>query len=333
MDILLDLLATPLLGKSLGMWAAFLGIVAALLAFDLGVLNRKDHEISVKESLWLSTGYITIACLFGVWVWNHLGRASGIDFFTGYVVEQSLSVDNLFVMLLVFRSFAVPAIYQHRVLFWGIIGVIVMRGIMIGVGTALVSRFDWVLLIFGAFLFFSGIKMLFVSGDDDEGAPENGVVRFLRKRFPVTEGLHGHAFFVHTHNNGRGCTLWHVTPLFLALVTIEIADLVFAVDSVPAVFAITVDPYIVYTSNIFAILGLRAMYFSLAALLHRFVYLKYSLSVILVFIGIKVFYVHVFGEVDPLVSLGVTIAVLAAGIGASLLKTQDQEKPGPGAAG
>lgn len=332
MDILLDLLATPLLGKSLGLWVAFLGIVAALLVFDLGVLNRKDHEISVKESLWLSTGYISIACLFGVWVWNHLGRESGIDFFTGYVVEQSLSVDNLFVMLLVFRSFMIPPIYQHRVLFWGIIGVIVMRGVMIGVGTALVSRFDWVLLIFGAFLFFSGIKMLFVSGDDDEGAPENAVVRFLRKRFPVTEGLHGHAFFAHTHNGERGCALWHVTPLFLALVTIEIADLVFAVDSVPAVFAITVDPYIVYTSNIFAILGLRAMYFSLAALLHRFVYLKYSLSVILVFIGIKVFYVHFIGEVEPLMSLGVTVAVLAAGIGASLLKTQDQEKSGPDAA-
>lgn len=325
MDLLLDLLSTPILGKSLGLWAAFLGIVVALLAFDLGVLNRKDHEISVRESLLLSTGYISIACLFGLWVWNHLGRESGIDFFTGYVVEQSLSVDNLFVMLLVFRSFAIPSIYQHRVLFWGIIGVIVMRGVMIGVGTALVSEFDWVLLIFGAFLFFSGLKMLFMKDGDDEGAPENAVVRFLRKRFPVTESLHGHSFFVNLHNDNRGCALWHVTPLFLALVTIEIADLVFAVDSVPAVFAITVDPYIVYTSNIFAILGLRAMYFSLAALLHRFIYLKYSLSVILVFIGAKVFYVHFVADMDPLVSLGVTVAVLAAGIGASLLKTREPE--------
>lgn len=328
METILALLAMPVLGKSLGLWVAFLSFVVVLLVFDLGVLNRKDHEISVKESLWLSSGYVSIACLFGVWVWNHMGRESGIDFFTGYVVEQSLSIDNLFVMLLVFRAFSIPRIYQHRVLFWGIIGVIVMRGIMIGLGTALVSRFDWILLVFGAFLFFSGIRMLFLSSKDDEAAPENAVVRFLRKRFPVTEGLHGHNFFVHTHNGERGREVWHVTPLFLALVTIEIADLIFAVDSVPAVFAITTDPYIVYTSNIFAILGLRAMYFALAALLHRFIYLKYSLSIVLVFIGAKVFYSHYIAKVDPLVSLGVTVAVIAAGIFASLLKTRGQaEKP------
>lgn len=325
MEAILDLLAMPVMGKSLGLWAAFLSIVIILLVLDLGVLNRKDHEISVRESLWLSAGYMSIAVLFGIWVWSRMGRESGIDFFTGYVVEQSLSIDNLFVMLLVFRSFAIPRLYQHRVLFWGIIGVIVMRGIMIGLGTALVSRFDWILLLFGAFLFFSGIKMLFMSDQDDDAAPENAVVRFLRKRLPVTEGLHGHAFFVRTHNGPRGREVWHVTPLFLALVTIEIADLIFAVDSVPAVFAITVDPYIVYTSNIFAILGLRAMYFALAALLHRFIYLKYALSVVLVFIGAKVFYAHYVAKVDPLVSLGVTVAVLAVGIVASLLKTRGED--------
>lgn len=329
MEMILEYLATPVMGKALGLWVVFLGIVLTLLVFDLGVLNRKDHVIGVRESLWLSLGYFTIACLFGTWVWSQFGAESGIDFFTGYIVEQSLSIDNLFVMLLVFRSFSIPPLYQHRVLFWGIIGVIVMRGIMIGLGTALVSRFDWILLVFGAFLFFSGIRMLFMSDKDDEAAPENAVVRFLRKRFPVTEGLHGHNFFVRTHNGERGREVWHVTPLFLALVTIEIADLIFAVDSVPAVFAITIDPYIVYTSNIFAILGLRAMYFALAALLHRFIYLKYSLSVVLVFIGAKVFYSHYIAKVDPIVSLSVTVAVLAAGIFASLLRTRGEPPPQP----
>lgn len=331
MEFMTDFFAIEIMGKSLGLWGAFLGIVITLLVLDLGVLNRKDHEIGVRESLWLSAGYISIACLFGAWVWHHMGRVSGIDFYTGYLVEQSLSIDNLFVMLLVFKSFSVPALYQHRVLFWGIIGVIVMRGIMIGLGAAIVSRFDWVLLLFGAFLFLSGIKMLFMASKDDEAVEENAVVRFLRKRFHITEDFHGHNFFVHLHHPELGRAVWHATPLFLALVTIEIADLIFAVDSVPAVFAITTDPYIVYTSNIFAILGLRSLYFALAAMLHRFIYLKYALSLILVFIGGKVFYAHYFGHVDPLISLGVTFALLAGSIGLSLLHTRaDAEADGAG---
>lgn len=331
MEYLVDLLATPVMGKSLGLWSAFLGIVATLLVLDLGVLNRKDHTIGVRESLKLSAGYITIACLFGVWVWNHLGRDSGIDFYTGYLVEQSLSIDNLFVMMLVFKSFSVPAQYQHRVLFWGIIGVIVMRGIMIGLGAAIVSRFDWVLLLFGAFLFFSGVKMLFMASKDDEAVEENAVVRFLRKRFPITEDFHGHDFFVHHHHPELGRAVWHATPLFLALVSIEIADLIFAVDSVPAVFAITTDPYIVYTSNIFAILGLRSLYFALAAMLHRFIYLKYALSLILVFIGAKVFYAYYIGHVNPLIALGVTFALLSGSVVLSLLKTRGDTGKGEAA--
>ncbi|MCB9978165.1 MAG: TerC family protein [Rhodospirillales bacterium] len=328
MEYLMDLLATPIMGKSLGLWSAFLGIVATLLVLDLGVLNRKDHTIGVKESLKLSAGYITIACLFGVWVWNHLGRDSGIDFYTGYLVEQSLSIDNLFVMMLIFKSFSVPDQYQHRVLFWGIIGVIVMRAIMIGLGAAIVSRFDWVLLLFGAFLFFSGVKMLFMASDDDKAVEENAVVRFLRKRFHITEDFHGHDFFVHHHHPELGRAVWHATPLFLALVSIEIADLIFAVDSVPAVFAITTDPYIVYTSNIFAILGLRSLYFALAAMLHRFIYLKYALSLILVFIGAKVFYTFYVGHVNPLIALGVTFALLSGSVFLSLLKTREDGKKG-----
>ena len=328
MEILMEWMNTPVMGKSLGLWTVFLGIVTTLLVFDLGILNRKDHEIGVKESLWLSAGYVTIACLFGAWVWNHLGRDSGIDFYTGYLVEQSLSMDNLFVMLLVFKSFSVPPIYQHRVLFWGIIGVIVMRGIMIGLGAAIVSRFDWVLLLFGAFLFFSGIKMLLMASKDDDAVEENRVVRFLRKRFHITEDFHGHDFFTKLHHPELGRAVWHATPLFLALVTIEIADLIFAVDSVPAVFAITTDPYIVYTSNIFAILGLRSLYFALAAMLHRFIYLKYALSLILIFIGAKVFYAHYVGHVDPMVSLGVTFGLLAGSIVLSLLRTQPNAQDG-----
>lgn len=323
----MDLMATPLMGKSLGLWSGFLGIVLTLLVLDLGVLNRKDHVIGVKESLRLSAGYILIACLFGAWVWHHLGRDSGIDFYTGYLVEQSLSIDNLFVMMLIFKSFSVPPQYQHRVLFWGIIGVIVMRAIMIGLGAAIVSRFDWVLLLFGAFLFFSGVKMLFMASEDDKAVEENAVVRFLRKRFPITEDFHGHDFFTHRHHPELGRAVWHATPLFLALVSIEIADLIFAVDSVPAVFAITTDPYIVYTSNIFAILGLRSLYFALAAMLHRFIYLKYALSLILVFIGMKLFYVEIFEKhIDPVITLGVTFGLLSGSVILSLIKTRGDAK-------
>jgi tellurite resistance protein TerC len=244
------------------------------------------------------------------------------QYLTAFVVEKTLAMDNIFVIALIFGFFAIPREYQHRVLFWGILGVIVLRGIMIGLGATIVDQYHWVLYIFAAFLIFTGIKMLFVA-DKEHKMEENGLIRFLKRRMHVTEEIHGHAFFVKKPHPETGRITRYATPLFLALVTIEIADLVFAVDSVPAVFTITTDPYIVYTSNIFAILGLRALYFALAAILHRFAYLKYALSVLLVFIGSKIFVADAMGweKFPPEWSLGITFAILGAGVAYSLWKT------------
>ena len=239
------------------------------------------------------------------------------------MVEKTLALDNVFVIALIFSFFAIPRAYQHRVLFWGILGVIVLRGIMIGVGATLVAQYGWVLYIFAAFLIFTGLKML-VTDDKEMDLTTNPVLRFLRKRFRVTEALHGNAFLVKQPDPATGKVATYMTPLLLALILIEIADLVFAVDSVTAVFAITTDPYIVYTSNIFAILGLRALYFALAAVLHRFHYLKYALAVLLVFIGSKVFVAELMNwEKFPAAwSLGITFAILASGILYSLYRTR-----------
>jgi len=315
MDILLF---TLFLGKPLWLWFGFIAIVIALLAFDLGVLNKTDHEIGVAESLKLSALYITLGVSFGGFVWYQLGAQSAADYMTAFVVEKTLALDNVFVIALIFSYFAIPRIYQHRVLFWGILGVIVLRGIMIGVGAALVAQYSWILYIFAAFLIFTGIKML-VTDDKEMDLSANPVLRFMRKRFRVTDTLHGNSFFVQEPDASGRLRRW-MTPLFLALVVIEIADLVFAVDSIPAVFAITTDPFIVYTSNIFAILGLRALYFALAAVLHRFHYLKYALAILLIFIGSKVFVADIFGwqKFPASWSLGITFAILAAGVGYSL---------------
>jgi tellurite resistance protein TerC len=244
------------------------------------------------------------------------------QYLTAFVVEKTLAMDNIFVIALIFGFFAIPREYQHRVLFWGILGVIVLRGIMIGLGATIVDQYHWVLYIFAAFLIFTGIKMLFVA-DKEHKMEENGLIRFLKRRMHVTEEIHGHDFFVKKPHPETGKLTRYATPLFLALITIEIADLVFAVDSVPAVFTITTDPYIVYTSNIFAILGLRALYFALAAILHRFAYLKYALSVLLVFIGSKIFVADAMGweKFPPEWSLGITFAILGAGVVFSLWKT------------
>ncbi|MFM9844256.1 MAG: TerC family protein [Dongiaceae bacterium] len=308
------------------MWLAFLTIVLALLVFDLGVLHRKQHEIGVVESLWLSGGYVAVALTFGAWIWSTMGDSAGMDYLTGFFVEKSLALDNVFVISLIFTYFAVPRLYQHRVLVWGIIGVIVLRAIMIGLGTALVSQFSWVLYLFGAFLLFTGIKMLLVSGHAGPAvSAENPLVRLMRKHLNVTDRLHGDRFWVRLPDATTPARRrWYATPLFLALITIEFADLVFAVDSVPAIFAITTDPYIVYTSNIFAILGLRALYFALAAMVHRFEYLKYALSLVLIFIGAKIFWNQIFGKVDPAISLGVTVLLLTGGVLFSLAKTRDR---------
>ncbi|MGG5808095.1 TerC family protein [Falsiroseomonas sp. CW058] len=310
------------LSKPLWMWAAFIAIVVALLVLDLGVLHRKAKEIPVSESLWMSAFYIAIACAFGGWVWWYLGPQSGMEYFTGFAVEKTLAMDNVFVIGLIFTYFAIPRLYQHRVLFWGILGVIVLRAVMIGLGATIVAQFSWVLYLFGAFLVATGIKMLVIA-DSMPRIEDNPVLRFMRRRFNVTEELHGERFTVRLPDPRTGRMALFLTPLMLALVLVEIADLIFAVDSVPAIFAITTDPFIVYTSNIFAILGLRALYFALAAMVHRFRYLKYALALVLVFIGGKIFTNQIFGKMDPAWSLGVTLALIAGGVVFSLLRTRD----------
>jgi len=306
------------------MWLGFMAIVFVLLALDLGVLHRKQREIGVAESLTLTAVYVALGLAFGGWVWWYMGEAAGIQYVTGFVIEKSLAMDNVFVIAMIFTYFAVPRVYQHRVLFWGILGVIVLRAIMIGIGAALVSEFGWLLYVFAAFLVVTGIQM-WRNAEKHYDVAQNPLLKWVRRRFNVTETMHGEHFWVRQADPGTGKPAWFMTPLFLALIMIEIVDLVFAVDSVPAIFAITTDPFIVYTSNIFAILGLRALYFALAALVHRFVYLKYALAVLLVFIGSKIFVADMLGigKVPPSVSLGITFAILAAGIGWSLWKTRD----------
>ena len=328
MDTILSLLLHDFLGQDLWLWLMFIAIVIALLVFDLGVLNKKDHEIEVKESLWLSAGYIGVALLFGAWVWWYLGSTSGMQFYTGFLIEKSLAMDNVFVIALIFSYFAIPRIYQHRVLFWGILGVIVLRAIMIGLGAALVSEFGWVLYLFGAFLIITGIKMLWMI-DNMPDIGNNPLLNLMRRHMRVTDQVHGNQFFVRLPASDAPDAkrvLW-ATPLFFALVLVEFADIIFAVDSVPAIFAITTDPFIVYTSNIFAILGLRALYFALAAVIHRFKYLKYALAVILVFIGAKIFWNQIYGKLDPWISLSVTFSLLAIGVAYSLYKTRGEAAP------
>jgi tellurite resistance protein TerC len=319
------LLFTMFLGTPLWLWFSFIGIVVALLAFDLGVLNKTDHEIGVRESLKLSALYISLGVAFSGLVWWQFNAQSAAEYLTAFVVEKTLALDNVFVIALIFSYFAIPRQYQHRVLFWGILGVIVLRGIMIGLGATLVAQYGWILYIFAAFLIFTGIKML-ITDEREMDLNGNPVLKFMRRRFNVTEELHGNNFFVKQPDPKTGKMARYMTPLFLALVLIEIADLVFAVDSVPAVFAITTDPYIVYTSNIFAILGLRALYFALAAVLHRFHYLKYALAILLVFIGSKIFVADIFGwEKFPASwSLGITFAILAIGVFYSLWRSRGE---------
>jgi tellurite resistance protein TerC len=320
----MELLLLPFLGTPLWMWLLFVTIVIALLAFDLGVLHKDDHEIGVSESLKLSSLYIALGLAFAGFVWWQMGAEASKLYLTAFVVEKTLAMDNVFVIALIFGFFAIPRLYQHRVLFWGILGVILLRGVMIGLGATLVSQYHWVLYIFATFLIFTGIKMMF-SGEKEHDIGSNPVLKFLKRRMNVTEELHGSDFFVKMPD-ATGRLVRYATPLFLALVLIEIADLVFAVDSVPAVFAITTDPFIVYTSNIFAILGLRALYFALAAIIHRFHYLKYALSLLLVFIGSKIFVADIMGwEKFPASwSLGITFAILAAGVAFSLWKTRGE---------
>ena len=326
----MEFMTAEWLDKPLWLWAGFLTVVLALLAFDLGVLNRRDREMGIAESLRLSAFYIGFAMLFGAGIWwahdagalaTSDGTHAGVAFFTGFFIEKALSIDNVFVISLIFGYFAIPRAYQYRALVWGIVGVIVLRGVMIAVGATLVQEYSWVLYIFGAFLIGTGIKMLVVpEGDPD--ISKNPLVRFMRRHMRVSDTLHGQKFFVREPDPKTGAMVRVATPLFLALVVINIADLVFAVDSVPAIFAITTDTVIVYTANIMAILGLRALYFALAAMVHRFHYLKYALALVLVFIGGKIFWNQIVGKVDPAISLGVTLALIAGGVFYSLWKTR-----------
>jgi tellurite resistance protein TerC len=323
-------------------WIAFLVFVFFLLALDLGVFHRKAHVVSVREALTWTCVWVTLALVFSGFVylayenqWLGLGLtpdpvdrsaafpngrvndgwSAFLKFITGYVVEESLSVDNVFVIAMLFQYFAVPRVYQHRVLFWGIIGAVVMRGLMIAVGAQLVAQFSWVLYLFGGVLILTAIKMAFFTSDEMDPA-QNFIVRKVRRTFPVTDQYHGEHFFI------RGADGWMLTPLALALVMVETTDLIFAVDSIPAIFAITADPFLVFTSNVFAILGLRSLYFALAGALHALRYMKHALAAVLLVVGVKML-AHqpieaALGENFNLYLLGVVLLILGIGVVASL---------------
>jgi len=332
----MDFLTADWLGTPAWFWLAFAALVAILTAFDLGVLHKDDKAMGIRESLKLSVFYIAVATAFGGWVWYAKGATAGVEYYTGYFIEKALSIDNVFVISMIFGFFAIPAKYQYRALLWGILAVIVLRGAMIAGGAALVAQAHWVMWIFAAFLVFTGVKMLF-AGDQEPDVGKNPAIRWISRHMHVTKEQHGSHFFVKVPDERPGKAgklAWAATPLFLALVVINLADLVFAVDSVPAIFSITTDTFIVYTSNIMAILGLRALYFALAAMVHRFHYLKYALALVLVFIGAKILATDFLlggAKFPPLASLGVTVALIAGGVLWSLWKTRGQEPASPAA--
>ena len=297
------------------LWISFTVIITVLLFLDLCVFHRHAEEPKIGETFRMSAYYIIIALIFGLFIIYERGSSAGILYYTGYLVEKSLSMDNIFVISLVFTSLKIPGKYQHRVLFWGILGAIAMRAIMIFIGAELVAKFHWILYIFSLFLIYTGIK-IFLPEKEETPILERPLFKFIRRRFHVTHEIIGEHFFV------RKGKLLMMTPLFFALIIIEIMDVIFAIDSIPAIFLITQDTYIVYTSNIFAILGLRALYFLLAAAVNRFAYLKQALAFILVFIGSKIFLPYAGIEVTPVYSLIITFSILFVGIAASLYRTR-----------
>ena len=313
--------------KSIFMWGVFIAIVLTLLVLDLGVFHKKDREIGFKESLKMSSFYILMAIIFGLWVWYIKGLDSFAEYITGFLVEKSLALDNIFLISLVFSSLSIPQKYQHRVLFWGILGVIVLRAIMIGLGVQIITRFEWILYIFAAFMIFTGIKMFFISHKPVE-ISDNLLLIWMRKHLNITDKLHDQKFFVYQNVAQSKTQKLFVTPLFISLVMVEFIDLVFAVDSIPAIFAITQDPYIVYTSNIFAILGLRALYFAIASIIDRFYYLKYALATVLIFIGSKIFIADALNlaKIPPMLSLTITLTILASGILCSFIREKLMRK-------
>lgn len=307
--------------EAVWLWVGFNVFVLSMLALDLGVFHRQAHVVSLRESLTWTFVWVTLALLFNLGIWHFAGSQKALEFFTGYVIEKSLSVDNVFVFALLFSYFAVPRVYQHKVLFWGILGALVMRAIMIGLGAALIQEFAWIIYIFGGFLILTGIKM--VLKREEEIHPErNPVVRAFKRFVPVTADYRGDKFFV-VENGIR-----HATPLFVVLLLVEFTDLIFAVDSIPAIFAVTTDPFIVYTSNVFAILGLRSLFFALAGVMDKFHYLKIGLGVVLTFVGVKMLLAHSPYKIDTLASLGVICAILVASVVASLLFPRKVAVPG-----
>ncbi len=342
MDYLQSFLVTPWLGMPVWIWLGFLAVVLIILAIDLGLLHSDAHEPSMRESAFLAGSCMALGLAFSgvVWWLYYNGYAASLDatiasaatptdrawtawelYLTGWVVEQTLAFDNVFVMSMIFTYLAIPVKYQHRVLFYGILGVIILRAIMIGLGAALVHQFGWILYVFSAFLVFTGVKM-FIMADHKPDLENNVVLKWMRRHVRITPEFDGQKFFIRRPDPATGHVVRWATPLFVALILIEIADLIFAVDSVPAIFAITQDPFIVYTSNIFAILGLRALYFVLSAMVHRFHYLKYALALVLVYVGAKIFMQQIIGKIPPEVSLGITLALLIGGIVYSLFKTR-----------
>ncbi len=319
------------------LWLGFTAFILLMLGIDLGLFNRKAHVITYKQAVWWSVVWITLALLFsGVIYWRHsaaAGQATGLNaaglnaaglnavitYLTGYLIELSLSVDNLFVFLLIFAYFKVPAKYQHRVLYWGILGALIMRGVMIGAGAFLIQRFHFIIYFFGAFLIYTGIKM-FRQGDEDVNPEHSPIVRFITRYVPITRHYEGKHFFTQVDGRRMG------TLLLLVLVTVEVTDLVFAVDSIPAIFSVTTDPFLVYTSNVFAILGLRSFYFLLAGVVEKFHYLKTGLAVVLTFIGVKMLLEIVHVKMPPVVALAVVALVLLASVAASLIWPQPPEK-------
>jgi tellurite resistance protein TerC len=305
------------MGVSIYFWIGFHIFIFLMLALDLGVFNRKEHIVPVKEAITWSIVWITLAFLFNLFIFFKFGKTPALEFLTGYVIEYSLSVDNIFVFILIFTYFAVPAIYQHKVLFWGILGALILRGIFIFAGVALITRFTWIVIIFGGFLVFTGIKMLFQKEMQIE--PEkNPVIRFFKKFLPVTGELHGSRLFV------RQNRIMYATPLFMVLIIIDVSDLIFAVDSIPAVLAISHSTFIVYTSNIFAILGLRSLYFAVNGIMGYFRYLKTGLAFVLTFVGIKMLASFFHFEIPIILSLAIIISILLASILASVFIKKKQ---------
>lgn len=296
-------------------WSVFACVVVALLIFDLGVFNRKDEVITLKKSMYLSFFYITIACLFGLFVFNEFGSGSASEYYTGFLLEKTMSLDNIFMISMIFKFFKIPQQYQHRVLFWGILGVIILRAVMIYAGAALLEQFSWILFILAAILIVTGIKTLYMLDKPGIKINDTFIYKWLSSHLNLHPELVGNKFTI--RKEGK----LFFTPLFMALVTIESMDLIFAIDSIPAIFAVTQNSFIVYSSNIFAILGLRALFFCLENIVERFKYIKYSLAVILILIGIKIFVAH-FVPIPKLIPLLITIVLILTGIGVSVIKAK-----------